>query len=337
MGGSSKPTGTQTTKTEPWAEQQPYLKAGFENIGNLLTTEGGAPGIGGNTLNLSSLAPEFYKGSTVVAPDVATQLAQQMQVNRGLQGNQAVNAAQNNLAATSRGDFLNSNPYLDQTFNQAAQQVKNMTSGQFSQAGRYGSGRHQAVAQEGYNQLANQIYGGNYQNERNRQMQAAGLAPQYGNQDFLNIQGISDVGAQRESTARDYLQEAMDRYYYNQNRPLTAIQTYMDLIQGNYGGTSQQPIYGGSGLGNALGMAASAASIYSALGGSDERLKEDIKLLGKENGHNIYEFRYKGAPERYIGVMAQEVQKTHPEAIGEFNGYLTVNYDAIGVKMRKVV
>jgi hypothetical protein len=111
----------------------------------------------------------------------------------------------------------------------------------------------------------------------------------------------------------------------------------MDLIQGNYGGTSTQPIYGGSKTGNALGMASSLASIGSSIFGSDERLKEDIKPVGTENGHNIYEFRYKGEPEKYIGVMAQEVAKTHPEAVHEVNGYLAVNYDAIGVKMRKVI
>lgn len=269
MGGGSKQSGTQTTKTEPWSKQQPYLEYGFQNIKDqFLTAQKDDKGnVTGWNIRTSQLAPQYYGGSTVVAPDVATKLAQNMQLQRGLQGNEAVNAARSNLAATSSGNFLNANPYLDQTFNQAAQQVKNMTSGQFSQAGRYGSGRHQAVAQEGYNQLANQIYGGNYQNERNRQMQAAGLAPQYGKQDFLDIQGIADVGAQREATQRDYLQEAMDRYYYNQNRPLQAVQTYMDLVQGNYGSQTKQPIYGGSRTGGALGGALSGAGAGYQMGG----------------------------------------------------------------------
>jgi len=39
---------------------------------------------------------------------------------------------------------------------------------------------------------------------------------------------------------------------------------------------------------------------------------------------------------RYIGVMAQEVQKSHPEAVMKMkNGYLAVNYDHIGVKFRE--
>lgn len=70
---------------------------------------------------------------------------------------------------------------------------------------------------------------------------------------------------------------------------------------------------------------------------SDEQLKENIKPLGKENGHNIYEFNYKGEPQKYIGVLAQEVRLTHPEAVkAHESGYLMVNYDAIGVRMRAV-
>ena len=43
-----------------------------------------------------------------------------------------------------------------------------------------------------------------------------------------------------------------------------------------------------------------------------------------------------GNNKRYIGVMAQEVQKSHPEAVVQMkNGYLVVNYDLIGVKFRE--
>jgi len=122
MGSSSKPSGSQTTTTSPWSKQQPYLENAFKNIGQQFVIGGDPAKNTSAKLNINALAPEYYKGSTVVAPDIATKLAQSMQLQRGLQGNEAVNAAQSNLAATSRGDFLNSNPYLDQTFNQASYQ-----------------------------------------------------------------------------------------------------------------------------------------------------------------------------------------------------------------------
>lgn len=70
---------------------------------------------------------------------------------------------------------------------------------------------------------------------------------------------------------------------------------------------------------------------------SDIRLKENIKLVGVDQGHNIYEFDYKDGSGRYRGVMAHEVQKLDPDAVMEMpNGYLAVNYDKIGLEMERV-
>ncbi len=70
---------------------------------------------------------------------------------------------------------------------------------------------------------------------------------------------------------------------------------------------------------------------------SDQNLKEKIEKVGEEKGFNIYEFNYKGRPERFRGVMAQEVQKTRPDAVTVMkNGFLAVFYDMIGIKMEKV-
>ncbi len=78
------------------------------------------------------------------------------------------------------------------------------------------------------------------------------------------------------------------------------------------------------------GAIASIASLFS-----DARLKENIVPAGRENGHNIYEFNYIGQPERYTGVMAQEVLETNPEAVIHTPEGLKVNYSAIGVQMKR--
>lgn len=60
---------------------------------------------------------------------------------------------------------------------------------------------------------------------------------------------------------------------------------------------------------------------------SDERLKEDIRPIGKTNdGQTIYSYRYKGDHTYQIGLLAQEVERHHPEAVGLAGGYKTVNY-----------
>ena len=70
---------------------------------------------------------------------------------------------------------------------------------------------------------------------------------------------------------------------------------------------------------------------------SDIRLKKNIKLLENRNGINIYKWEWTdkalrmGVDTSYTaGVIAQDLQKTHPEAISkDASGYLMVNYEVV--------
>ena len=83
------------------------------------------------------------------------------------------------------------------------------------------------------------------------------------------------------------------------------------------------------------GLYSGVGSLIGSLGGawllSDERLKQGIKALGKlESGIHVFEFSYIDEPEsRYTGVIAQEVIDIKPYLIGEYEGYLTVDYDRL--------
>ena len=74
-----------------------------------------------------------------------------------------------------------------------------------------------------------------------------------------------------------------------------------------------------------LGGLGTIASIYP----SDERVKEDIEPIGKTfDGQNIYKFRYKGQPGKQIGLVAQDVEKKHPDAVYNMGGLKAVDYDS---------
>jgi hypothetical protein len=71
---------------------------------------------------------------------------------------------------------------------------------------------------------------------------------------------------------------------------------------------------------------------------SDTRLKEDVRRVGTTVfGLPLYQFKYRGKPETYEGVMAQEVLKVMPGAVSVgADGYYRVNYRALGTAMRRV-
>lgn len=66
---------------------------------------------------------------------------------------------------------------------------------------------------------------------------------------------------------------------------------------------------------------------------SDARLKHDAKKIGETNdGLPIYSFKYNGSDQTQIGLMAQDVEKKKPEAVGlapaaDGHMYKTVDYD----------
>jgi len=69
---------------------------------------------------------------------------------------------------------------------------------------------------------------------------------------------------------------------------------------------------------------------------SDSRLKENIEHVGSSGDIPVYHFNYIGDDRRYEGVMAEDVKPIMPEAVGEYNGYLTVNYGLLDVELREV-
>jgi len=82
---------------------------------------------------------------------------------------------------------------------------------------------------------------------------------------------------------------------------------------------------GGSELGDIAKIASTVATIAPML--SDRRAKENIKEVGKtHDGQKIYRYNLKGSPQTQMGLMAQEVEKVHPEAVGKRGGYKTVDY-----------
>lgn len=120
------------------------------------------------------------------------------------------------------------------------------------------------------------------------------------------------------------INEAVQRWNFGQELPYQQLNNFIGAVTGNYGGTSTltQPYFAApqpstlSQIGQGVGILGSAANLFGMF--SDRRLKDDIKPVGAlDNGLRVYSYRYKDDPEemRRIGLMADEVEDIHPEAV----------------------
>jgi len=68
-------------------------------------------------------------------------------------------------------------------------------------------------------------------------------------------------------------------------------------------------------------------SVAGLFAGSDRRLKEHTKVVGRIGKLPLHTFHYKGDPVKRIGFMADEVEKVDPGAVVTTNlGFRAVDY-----------
>lgn len=316
---------TSTTKTDPWAGQQPYLTYGFQQAQD----------------QFKSGTPSYYPSSTVAPQSGNTQSAYNM-VSNQVNNNPLQGASSNQVQNTLNGNYLNGNPYMDAQFQAGTRQIGNtyndLVGGQtsnFSGAGRYGSGmqgfmqnRANQTLGDNLNNLYANTYGQNYQNERANQVNAVGQAAGVQNQGLTNANALGSVGSAQDQYAQNLTDANVNKWNFDQQLPQNKLTNYMNMVQGNFGGTSATTTPTNSNpWSTIMGLGAMGAGAFMH---SDRRLKFDITPVGKaDNGLTIYSYRYHALPERVmLGFMADEVREVHPDAVSASpEGYLMVDYE----------
>ena len=222
-GGGQQPT-TTTTSIDP--SIKPYVTYGLEE-GKRLYESG---------------TPQFFPGQTYVSPSEQTQQALKMAQERAMAGSPLTGAAQAETLATIQGRGVN--PFLAGALQQTnrlagedyLRNIQQLQSGA-SSMGRYGSaaqGQQTGQAQDVYARaLAEQ--GGQlaYQSaeaERQRQMAAVGAAPQMAQADYADIQRLLSVGGAKEAQGAAELQDAMNRFNFQQNLPQMKLSQFANLF-----------------------------------------------------------------------------------------------------------
>lgn len=253
---------TATTTSAPWGPQQGPLQFGFQETRRLYNQGG----------------PQVYNKSTV-APFSANTRAGLSDIAATAQaGTPVASSAQNQVNATLQGDYLNSNPYLDAMYNQASQAVTRNYSeavapsiqANFGLAGRGGSNAYGNALDSSQAQLGQQlggmaanIYGGNYANERQNQMQAASMAPQTAQLNYYDASQLLNAGGMQDAFNQNVLNDTVNRFNQNQERPWDNLGRYSQMINGQYGGTTTQPQYGNNPWANGLAIGTGTVGVAS--------------------------------------------------------------------------
>ena len=241
---------TTTASSAPWSVQSPYLDYGFQQSKQLYDQGG----------------PQYYQGNTYTPMAPQTEAGINSIQNAALSGGYGVdNAANQQARDTLGGAYLNSNPYLDQTYNTAADRARRRIDSQFAGSGRYGSNIHQDIMGENLMDLSGKIYGDNYQAERGRQMQMASIAPSISNQNYRPGDALVSAGGIVKNQANEALTADKARWDYNQNLPYQNLNQYNKGIGGNFGSTATQtnPLYSNSTGTNILGNIGAGLGILS--------------------------------------------------------------------------
>jgi hypothetical protein len=223
-GGGGKQDSTTTTSIDPAIK--PYVTYGLEEGKRLYESQ----------------TPSFFPGQTYVSPSAQTQEALRMAQERAMAGSPLTGAAQAETLATIQGRGVN--PFLagalEQTNRLAGEQfnrnIQNLQSSAAS-AGRYGSsamgqqaGQAQDIFARALAEQGGQLAYNSAEAERARQMAAVGAAPQMAQADYADIQRLLSVGGAKEAQSAAELQDAMNRYNFEQNLPQAKLSQFANLF-----------------------------------------------------------------------------------------------------------
>ena len=308
MGTSS----TTTQRNDPYGPSQPYINQGLADAGALYDAGG--------------FRIDPYMGDLVADRDPLSNAAYNASGGVGAGGLNSANMAQGSLARAMDPNVRSQ--YTDQLVQNTIDRIMPGINSSFAGSGMSGSGLHAQNLASGVSSGVAGVLDNAWQQGENRALQAAGMVPGINNAAYGAVNFLDTMGRGNQQQNQSEINAAVLQDQQAQTADLNAIQDYLALTSGVGGmfGVQSSRTSGGNGLLGALGFGMQAATLLF----SDKRLKENIKKVGKtDDGLNVYTYNYKGNPLRHMGVMAQEVERVKPGAVGEIGGFKAVDYGAL--------
>ena len=191
--------------------------------------------------DLSYQPMSYYGGNTVADFSSEQSMAQNLARMRATGGSPLIKGAQGHVGDIIGGKYLtpDSNPWLKSYYEKAAETAMPQIDTAAVNAGRYGGGAWGQMRGRTAGELASGIYGKAYETERDRQMQATGMAQPLAREDYYDIGKLAAVGEEKQGMEQALIDESVKKYEFGQMEPWQRLGMFRNLITGDFGGNTR--------------------------------------------------------------------------------------------------
>lgn len=338
--GSSKSKTNSTSVADPWSPTIDPVKGYIEKVrkvGNLDITPDQMTAF----KQLKSNAGEGNPFTPQIGALAERTLGYDNSGNKGMVSD-AYKGLQDNLGKYASGGYLDvmNNPELRAMMDTVAQDAQERINRSFQGMGRARSATNQEALGRGITEAQLPLLLDQFNRQQANQIAAAQALYGAGGDTAARLSDLDKFGVDLASSGIALGDKALEARDYAPNRILNLDQQIQQLPYENLAllGSLLLPAAGLGGTTNTTGSSKSSGFGISL---SDERAKENIEEVGKlADGQKVYAYNYKGDPDErtHIGLMAQEVEKVKPEAVGEFaNGLKGVDYGMATERAAQIV
>lgn len=196
-------------------------------------------------IGLSNQTYTPYSGDRFADVNGAQQAGLGMITDRAVNGSPVMNQANQTLTSALQGG--NTNPYLDQMVNKAQANVLGNAQQAAVQSGSFGNSGIAEAAAKQMGDVATNMYGGAYDADRGRQMQALGMAQSYGNQQYQDAQQLMNAGQFMQDQQQQQSDFDYQQFQEQQNLPYKQLAAMSGVFGSNLGSSASTKQSGGGG------------------------------------------------------------------------------------------
>ena len=214
--GTPGDTSTVTKESGPWKPAEPYMLDAIKQSQDLYRSGQGS---------------EYYPGSTTTPMGFDTSEGYNQVRQRAMDGSPLMDQSKAALSQIIEGQ---ENPYLDRMYDRGAGKLSDNMKSLYSKSGRYGSDTMAKNTGEALGNYATSLYGGAYENDANRRMNAIARAPSFAQADYDDAGMLLGVGKGVEGYQQREIDADKARFDFEQQNPYDRLANYSNTV-GNIG------------------------------------------------------------------------------------------------------